>query len=1139
MAQQSLPYNRQLGLPKSNVPWRAGHAAVYLPPYVIVYGGVKDPLANNSGILTGSDDVWAWNVNGSWYNPQPIVQSSSGTLLPQVLFQALNLPSQGQMLAIVSNTTGGSTIGTLQVLDTTSWSWTFPPPQVQPPTRTQGFSAVVVNNTVYSYGGSSVDVNGLIQSNSVQNSLSSMDANSFSWSNAPNGPALTEHASCYLPKCDCIVTFGGSSTGVANEVLSDINIYNLASSTWNLNYAVGSVGGASPGPRRLHTATCLTDKAIIYGGGTNQPVDNDVWILDASAWPTLTWLRQDTNKANGPSMRMGHSAVYDSSSKNIYFYGGWGPSATNDNNMYVLNSNNWTWSSVPSTGYPTATTSSSSAPSASSTGSTLPAPGDSSLNTTPIIAGSVVGGIVAIAAIILGFFLYRRHQTKKYIVTDKEVFVREGFPPGSFGDGSSKNLTEHGNGSFGMTEHTNSNNNLINSSNRHSTAWTLSTMNDSVGRIGTMSELGDRNSRILSGVLEMMPPIPHSDSEALSRDSNDSGRRSPFDRNSHHSNGFLQFQGPGQTPNEFDSYERQKPNEYSRVITSPHTNHSVSIDRRLSQPISVHEGAPLSSSMEVFRSSMNTTSDMVAPVMITHAIAKQTDKDDTISPHTANSQNVDDDEAWTFADSLSFNGDGPPPIRYIPPSGSSRHFSVATTSSSPSAALYASKHLSRSTIPLTHHQHSSVPVARPATPPSVSLPNLSTSSVPSTGGSDIYRAVSPLDMLATLGHVPDTSEVIIESPRDSMMPDSSRQSSSDALSTPESEVRTPSEATSGFIASLPGRYTADLERSTIEGPSNSVIFVQTTDNHTPRTIKWFGRREAWERECRTLMKLRSPYVVELVEVLTIQNQKNKTQPSEEENVQYATVMECLDETLGSVIRHARRNKRRAPGLHAIIKEITESLGWCHSRGIAFCDLKPSNVMHNRRNGHWKLIDFEASRTIGEELVGVITPRYCPPEVARATTYGLEGANGVVAAASIDMWALGCVIYELETNSPLFPNNITDSTILHFISHPSSTTPALNNGLRWNDESELEIPGLDSLIQDAHSRTLIRTLLSRDPAKRSDVASVLRSTYLRQAQQLPQRTPSQRGQRHTVDVVNNILPQTADIVTKDTLPTDGS
>lgn len=103
--------------------------SVYVPPYVIVYGGVKDPQANYSGSLTGSDDVWAWNVNGSWYNPQPIVQNTSGTLLPQVLFQALNLPSQGQILALVSNTTGGGYSGTLQVLDTTAWSWSFPPPR--------------------------------------------------------------------------------------------------------------------------------------------------------------------------------------------------------------------------------------------------------------------------------------------------------------------------------------------------------------------------------------------------------------------------------------------------------------------------------------------------------------------------------------------------------------------------------------------------------------------------------------------------------------------------------------------------------------------------------------------------------------------------------------------------------------------------------------------------------------------------------------------------------------------------------------------------------------------------------------------------------------------------------------------------
>ncbi|KAG1240332.1 hypothetical protein G6F68_017766 [Rhizopus microsporus] len=88
--------------------------------------------------------------------------------------------------------------------------------------------------------------------------------------------------------------------------------------------------------------------------------------------------------------------------------------------------------------------------------------------------------------------------------------------------------------------------------------------------------------------------------------------------------------------------------------------------------------------------------------------------------------------------------------------------------------------------------------------------------------------------------------------------------------------------------------------------------------------------------------------------------------------------------------------------------LLRALAYCHNYRIAFCDLKPSNVMHV--DGTWKLIDYEASRTIEEECVGVMTPRYCAPEVARATTYGLEGASGVVATASVDLWSLGCLIY---------------------------------------------------------------------------------------------------------------------------------
>lgn len=159
-------------------------------------------------------------------------------------------------------------------------------------------------------------------------------------------------------------------------------------------------------------------------------------------------------------------------------------------------------------------------------------------------------------------------------------------------------------------------------------------------------------------------------------------------------------------------------------------------------------------------------------------------------------------------------------------------------------------------------------------------------------------------------------------------------------------------------------------------------------------------------------------------------------------------------------------------------------------GIAFCDLKPSNIMRRSADASWKLIDFEASRTIGEECVGVITPRYCPPEVARATTYGLEGANGVVATPSVDLWALGCVIYELETKHALFAGNIKDETILHFISHPSPSTPILNNGLRWNEHKELYIPNLERKIPDTRTRQLIKMLLSREPSKRGSASTLL-------------------------------------------------
>lgn len=338
------------------------------------------------------------------------------------------------------------------------------------------------------------------------------------------------------------------------------------------------------------------------------------------------------------------------------------------------------------------------------------------------------------------------------------------------------------------------------------------------------------------------------------------------------------------------------------------------------------------------------------------------------------------------------------------------------------------------------------------------------------------------------------------------------------------DMTTTTTSLSPLVNMLPKRYQADSKRDPIIGPVNSILYVNKIDTNAAEsalekeaTIKWFGRREAWERECRTLIRLKSAHVVELLEVLTIQDENVSATEDDETRMKYCTVMERLEETLGAVIQQARSDNHTTTWNHQrkrdIARNIVECLILCHSRGkhvllplificssslfssiqgVAFCDLKPSNIMH-RQGEPWKLIDFEASRTIGEECVGVITPRYCPPEVARATTYGLEGANGVVATPSVDLWALGCVIYELETKHALFASNIKDGTILHFVSHPSSATPILNNGLRWDEHKELYIPNFERNVGDPHARELITMLLKREPAERGRAADLLVST----------------------------------------------
>jgi serine/threonine protein kinase len=166
-------------------------------------------------------------------------------------------------------------------------------------------------------------------------------------------------------------------------------------------------------------------------------------------------------------------------------------------------------------------------------------------------------------------------------------------------------------------------------------------------------------------------------------------------------------------------------------------------------------------------------------------------------------------------------------------------------------------------------------------------------------------------------------------------------------------------------------------------------------------------RARFEREAKTVSSLNHP-----------QYARSRRRPRRRHDY---LVMELVD---GNAPRASRGALPLADGVK-IGAQIADALDRAHRAGVVHRDLKPGNVMLTKTGT--KLMDFGLARATGLGGPGSTSgaamtqsPTIAQPLTAEGTIVGTfqymspEQLEGKEADARSDVWALGCVLYEMAT-----------------------------------------------------------------------------------------------------------------------------
>jgi tetratricopeptide (TPR) repeat protein len=211
------------------------------------------------------------------------------------------------------------------------------------------------------------------------------------------------------------------------------------------------------------------------------------------------------------------------------------------------------------------------------------------------------------------------------------------------------------------------------------------------------------------------------------------------------------------------------------------------------------------------------------------------------------------------------------------------------------------------------------------------------------------------------------------------------------------------------------------------------------------------RLARFEREARLLASLNHPHIAQIHGL-------------EEHDGRPALVMELVEgPTLAELLAAYADVPITRPTVLSIASQIADGLSAAHEKGIIHRDLKPANIALTSA-GAVKILDFGVAKNTASEAAatGTLTAIDAGAVVGTPAYMSPEQARGHPIDNRADIWAFGCILYEMLTGRPPFAGKTVPDTIAALLTCvpdmnvlPADTPPALRSLVRHCLEKEPE------------------------------------------------------------------------------------